>query len=454
MTTIDDLRRRTDEQLSRLLADLADLIRIPSVSAPAFDQAQVRSSAEAVAALLREAGLPSVEILHVQGADGRPGAPAVVAHRPAPDGAPTVLLYAHHDVQPPGSPEAWSSPPFEPVEREGRLYGRGSSDDKGGIATHLGALRVLGADLGVGVTVFVEGEEEIGSPTFRTFLETYREKLAADVIVVADSANWRVGVPALTTSLRGLVDCVVEVSVLDHAVHSGLFGGPVLDALTCAARLVTTLHDDAGNVAVEGLVRADDTDVDYPEEQFRSEAGILDGVALAGTGALASRLWTAPALSVIGIDAPSVAESSNTIVPSARLKLSLRIAPGDDPARAEAALIGHLQHHTPPWARVSVVPGERGRPIALSGEGPVADAARWALAGAWEHEPVHIGIGGSIPFIADLTDLYPQADILVTGVGDPESRAHGADESLDLGELRRAVLAEALLLHRLADAAR
>ena len=451
--TPDLLASRTAAEFPGVRRDLEALVRIPSVSAPAFDAEHLESSAAAVADLLRGAGLPEVEIVRVDGPDGVPGAPAVLAHRPAPAGAPTVLLYAHHDVQPPGDPAAWTSPAFEPTERDGRLYGRGAADDKAGIMAHVGALRVLGEDLGVGITVFSEGEEEVGSPTFGTFLETYRDRLEADVIIVADSANWKVGVPGLTTSLRGLVDCTVEVSVLEHGVHSGMFGGPVLDAVTLLSRLVATLHDDDGNVAVAGLAAGEAADLDYPEAQFRADAGVLDGVRLSGTGRLTSRLWTRPAISVIGIDATDVAHSSNTIIPSARAKLSMRIAPGDDPAAAEAALVRHLQDNAPFGARVRVEPGERGESFAAPEDSEAMRAARWAFATAWGTEPVDLGVGGSIPFIADLAVAYPDAAVLVTGVEDPDSRAHGVDESVHLAELERVVHAEALLLARLAGQA-
>jgi cysteinylglycine-S-conjugate dipeptidase len=448
----DDLRARVAAAFPRLRSDLEQLVRIPSVSSAAFDPAHVDAAAEAVAALLRDAGLPEVEVLQVTRPDGVVGRPAVVGRRPAQDGAPTVLLYAHHDVQPPGRAEDWSTPPFEPTEKAGRLYGRGAADDKAGVIAHVGALRVLGDSLGVGVTVFVEGEEEAGSPTFAHFLDQYQDRLRADVIVVADSTNWRVGVPALTTSLRGLVDCVVEVAVLEHAVHSGMYGGPVLDAPTLLARLIATLHDDDGEVAVAGLQPAAEPSVDYDEAAFRADASVLPGVRLAGSGTLTGRLWTKPALSVIGIDATSVAEASNTIAPRARAKLSLRIPPGQDPVAAAAALRAHLESHAPFGARVTVEDGELGKPFQAPTDSPAMRAARAAFAEAWGTEPVDIGVGGSIPFIADLLEVYPEAAILVTGVEDPDSRAHGADESVHLGELEKVVLAEALLLQRLATA--
>ena len=449
-TDVTALRRRVADAFPALRGDLEALVRIPSVSNPVFDQAPLAASASAVAELLRGAGLPQVQILTATRADGLVSRPAVVARRPAPAGAPTVLLYAHHDVQPPGAPESWHTDPYEPTERDGRLYGRGAADDKAGIIAHVGALRVLGDELGVGVTVFVEGEEEIGSPTFVDFLTEHRDLLAADVIVVADSANWKVGVPGLTTSLRGLVDCEVEVTALEHAVHSGMFGGPVLDAPTLLARLIATLHDDAGDVAVQGLISAAEPSVDYDEADFRADAAVLPGVRLAGTGSLSGRLWTKPALSVIGFDATSVAQATNTIAPSATAKLSLRIPPGQEPAAAAQALRTHLETHAPFGARVTVRDGELGKAFQAPVDSAAMRTARRAFADAWGTEPVDIGLGGSIPFIADLLDVFPDAAILVTGVEDPDSRAHSGDESVHLGELANVVLAEVLLLSRLA----
>ena len=438
---VAELRGRVHDGFPALRTDLEALVRIPSVSNPEFDQAEVAASAAAVARLLAGAGL-DVQTLQVPG-----GRPAVVGRRPAPPGAPTVLLYAHHDVQPAAG--GWRTDPFDPVEVDGRLYGRGAADDKAGVVVHVGALRALGADRRVGVTVFVEGEEEIGSPTFGAFLAAHRDLLAADVIVVADSVNWQVGVPALTTSLRGLVDLVVEVAVAEHPVHSGMFGGPVLDAVTLLARLVATLHDDRGDVAVPGLRNAPDPVVDYDPAQLRTDAALLDGVPTVGSGPLAAHLWTRPAIGVIGLDAPAVATSSNVIVPVASAKLSLRIPPGQDPVEARDALVAHLHAHAPFGARVRVSDGETGRPFAASADSTAMRAARAAFAAAWGRAPVDVGVGGSIPFVADLAETFPDAAIIVTGVEDPSSAAHGPDESVHLGDLARAVLAETLLLDAL-----
>ena len=442
------LEQRVTDVLPSVRADLEALVRIPSVSALPAHAADVQRSAEATAALFAAEGF-EVELLTVEG-----GAPAVVARKPAPEGRPTVLLYAHHDVQPTGDPAGWSSPPFEPTERGDRLFGRGAADDKAGIAAHLAAVRAHGGELPVGVTVLVEGEEEIGSPTLDAFLAAHRELLRADVIVIADSANWDIGTPALTTSLRGLIDCVVEVRVLDHGVHSGMWGGAVPDALTALARLLATLHDERGDVAVAGLHATPASAVDYPEDRLRAEAGVTDGVALIGSGTLVERLWTRPALAVIGIDATSVAESSNTLTPVARAKVSVRLAPGDTTVNGMAALVRHLEEHAPWGARVTVTEGDRGEPTRIDASGPAYDAARAAFREAWGGtEPVDIGVGGSIPFIAAFREAYPEAAVLVTGVEDPDTRAHGADEGLHLGEFARVCLAEALLLRNLADSA-
>jgi acetylornithine deacetylase/succinyl-diaminopimelate desuccinylase-like protein len=381
------------------------------------------------------------------------GAPAVIARHPAPEGAPTVLLYAHHDVQPEGDTALWSSEPFEPEERNGRLFGRGAADDKAGIAAHLAAFRAHDGAPPVGVTVFIEGEEESGSKSLPALLEKYRDRLAADVIVIADSTNWDIGAPALTTSLRGLADCVVEVRTLEHAVHSGMWGGVVPDALTVLARLLSTLHDEAGDVAIDGLTETPASELDYPEDRLRAESSLLPGVRMIGSGSVVQRLWTKPAVAVLAIDAPAVRSVSNTLVPVARAVVSLRVAPGDDAIRAREVLCRHLEQHVSWGAQVTVTPGDVGQPYRVDAQGPAYEAARTAFRDAWDGtEPVDIGVGGSIPFIAEFAQAYPDAAKLVTGVEDPDTRAHGTDESLHLGEFARVCTAEALLLSRVAQA--
>ena len=439
---IGALTTRVSEMLPTLRADLEGLARIPSVSLPAFDQSEVDRSADAVAALLRAEGL-EVEIVR----EG--GAPAVIAHADGPPGSPTVTLYAHHDVQPPGDAALWASPPFTPTERDGRLYGRGVADDKAGIVAHLAALRAHRDRLPVGVTVFVEGEEEVGSESLPDILDRHGEKLRADAIVLADSGNWEIGLPALTTTLRGLVRAVVTVSTLDHGVHSGMFGGAVPDAMSALIRVLASLHDDEGNVAVAGLQATSAAALAFDEPRLRAESGLLDGVRLIGSGPLLDRLWTKPSLTTIGIDAPSVERASNTLLPTAAAKVSLRIAPQEDPAAAFELLAAHIERHTPWGARVEVALADAGAGFAAETAGPVYDQARAAFTDAWGVHPVDMGVGGSIPFVAAFAERFPQAAILVTGVEDPDSRAHGANESLHLDEFRRACVAEAILLARL-----
>jgi acetylornithine deacetylase/succinyl-diaminopimelate desuccinylase-like protein len=443
--TTDSVRTEVRRLMPALRQDLENLVRIESVSADPARATEVWRCADAVADLFRAEGFAEVDIVSADG-----GGPAVLGLKSGPEGAPTVLLYAHHDVQPENDHADWDSPPFEPTERGDRLYGRGAADDKAGIAAHLGALRVLGDDLPVTVKVIVEGEEEVGSNTLPTLLAEHRDKLEADVIVIADSGNWDIGEPALTTSLRGLVRMYVEVRTLDHGVHSGMWGGVVPDALITLSRLLATLHDDAGNVAVEGLVGGPAADVTYPEERARAESGIAQGVGWIGEGSMVERLWTKPSLSVIGIDAPVAQGASNTLVPSARAFVSLRIAPGDSTANATERLREHVEKHVPWGAQVTCTLADKGEPIVIDATGPAYDAARAAFTEAWDGtEPVDMGVGGSIPFIAEFLDTFPGASVLVTGVEDPDTRAHGANEGLHLAEFERVVVAEALLLRNL-----
>ncbi len=439
---IQTIRDRVRDLMPGVRADLEALTRIPSVSLDSFDQAQVQRSAEATAELLRAEGL-DVEIV----SEG--GRPAVIGHVAGPEGSPTVLLYAHHDVQPPGALEDWDTDPFEPTERDGRLYGRGAADDKAGVMAHVAALRAHAGELPCSVRIFVEGEEEIASESLPRILSEHGDKLEADAIVLADSLNWAIGTPALTTTLRGSIRAVVTVRTLDHGVHSGMFGGACPDALTTLARLLATLHDDQGDVAIEGLKATDAPELDYDEARLREESGLLPGTELIGTGSILSRLWTKPAAVVIGIDAPAVDEAGNVLNASARAKINLRLHPQEDPQDAWAALQRHLADYAPWGATVEVELDEQGWGFAADAQGPVYDQARAAFADAWGTDPVDVGIGGSIPFVQAFAERFPDAAILVTGVEDPDTRAHGANESLHLGEFERTCAAEALLLARL-----
>ncbi len=425
---------------------LEELVRLPSVSAdPAAD---LRQSAAATADLFHAAGMPDVEII-----DSIPGGqPAVLASYPAAPGRPTVLLYAHHDVQPAGDLREWTSPPFTPEERQGRLYGRGVADNKAGIAAHLAAVLAHRGAMPVGVTVLVEGEEEITSPTLGALLDKYHDRLAADLIVLADSENLELGTPAFTTSLRGTAACIVELRMLETAVHSGVFGGAAPDALTALCRLLATLHDDRGDVAVAGLLAAEAPRFDYPEQTFRAEAGLLEGVELTGSGNVAGRLWARPAATVLAIDATPVSRASNVLAAGARAKVGLRVAPGDDAGRAAAALAEHLDRHAPWGGRVTVEITDIAQPHHVDTSGWQFDVARRAYGEAYGRGVVQVGSGGSIPFVAEFTSAFPTAAVLITSAGaDNHSRPHGIDESIDIGEFERACLAEALLIEKLAE---
>jgi acetylornithine deacetylase/succinyl-diaminopimelate desuccinylase-like protein len=436
---IDALTARVRALTPWLRATLEGLVRQPSIST-GTDSPALRDAAERVATLFREAGA-GARLLELPGAP-----PAVFAEAAGPEGAPSVLLYAHYDVQPAGDLAAWSSPPFAPVERDGRLYGRGASDDKAGIVMHLGALHAFEGRPPVHLKVLIEGEEELGSPHLAAFLRAHRDTLRADVIVIADLEHPGVGQPALTTSLRGVIDCVVEVRVLEAGVHSGQFGGPLPDALTALARLLATLHRDDGTPAIDGL-HASHPGVPGPTEaEVRAHAGVVPGVQLLGAGTLGDRLWRGPAISVLAIDAPAVADAVNLLVPAARAKVSVRLAPGDDPARAMDALVAHIETHAPWGVHVNVTRGASAWPFELDPSGPAYDAFRAGMRAAWGADAAAVGVGGTVPFVAEFARTFPEATIVLTGVGEPSSRIHGPDESQDLRELERNALAEAIAL--------
>lgn len=427
----------------RLIADLAALIRIPSVSWEGFDAHEVERSADAVRLLLLDTGLfDSVGIYRHDG-----GKPAVIARREPLPGAPTVVLYAHHDVQPPGDSGHWDSGAFEPVVRHGRLFARGSADDKAGIAVHLAALRALWRvrgpeDIALGIVVFVEGEEEIGSPSFAGFLTEHRALLAGDVIVVADSDNPSTSVPAITTSLRGNVTATLTVRTLDHAVHSGMFGGVLPDAITAFAVLAATFYDPNGAVAIEGL-QAPGGDAQASNELM---PGALPGVAQLGRGSVADRLWHQAAVTITGIDAPSVMNASNTLLAEVSAKLSLRVPPGCAAGDALVALEQHIERYIPFGAHWGLGDVSLGEPFSMGQDAPALRACAEALEEAFGAPAVFQGVGGSIPFISQLAEEFPGAQIVVTGVEDPDTRAHSPNESLHLGVLWRAALGELLFL--------
>jgi len=426
-------------------SELDRLVRIPSVSAAGFDARHVRRSARATAAWLRRSGFRDARLLETEGSH-----PAVYGTIRGPSGSPRILLYAHHDVQPPGYAELWESPPFEPTERGGRLFGRGTADDKAGIAVHAAAIKAWAGRPPLDVAIFVEGEEETGSIHLPGFLSNYKELLQADAIVIADCSNWAIGQPTLITSLRGIVDCAVEVRTLDHAVHSGKYGGPVPDALTVLCRLISTLHDAAGNVAVKGLHTGPPHPVSMKASRLRQVVGLRPEVQFLGEGPLTQQMWASPAVAVLGIDAPPVAGAAHKIVPWARAGISVRLAPGDNTERAFHALEEHLRRHAPWNAEVVVTPDHQSQPHRINASGPAFDAFRRACTDTWGRPPVEAGSGGSLPLVGALAETYPDMAMLLTGVDDPESKAHAENESVHLGELQKCCVNEALLLGYLA----
>ncbi len=435
-----DLRPKVRASMAEVRSGLERLARIPSMSAAGYDAAPVQRSAELTAELFKAAGVDARVV-------GRQGAhPAVVGRVPGPPGTPTVLLYAHHDVQPPGPRDRWQTDPFEPTERDGRLYGRGTADDKAGIATHLAALRAYGGTPPCGVAIFVEGEEESGSAHLMDYLVAERATLDCDAVIIADSSNWRIGRPAITTTLRGNALVTVEVRVADHAVHSGAYGGAVPDALMALTRVLASLHDDQGRVAVKGLKHSDTDGLDLTEKELRGYVGSRPSVKLIGDGSITSRMWTKPSISIIGLDATSVQEASNTLWPVATARLSMRVPPGQDAKAAQDALVSHLETHIPWGAELTITRGPTGEAFTGATTGPAYAALKAALGAAWGTEAIDIGQGGSIPFLFDFARTFPGAALLVTGVEDPASNAHSENESLHLGEFENVCVAEATFL--------
>ena len=444
MTT--PIRLFVEEDAARIRDELELLVRIPSVSAPGYPEAEVRRSADTVASLLSASGLDNVRLLDIDGAH-----PAVYGEILGPVDAPTVLLYAHHDVQPPGPDDDWDTTPFEPFERDGRVFGRGSADDKAGIVLHLASIRALGDDIPVTIKVFIEGEEEIGSPHLAGFLDEYGKLLKSDVIVIGDSGNWRVGEPTLTTSLRGLVDCIVTTQTLQHPVHSGSFGGTYPDANTVLARVLASLHNDDGSVAVEGLVEYDADPLDLTEEELASQMRPVGDLELIGRGSLTSRLWTRPSISVLAIDSVPINEAINQLVPVASAKVSMRIAPGQDPEAAMNALVSHIEAAAPWGAQVKVQRGAMGAAIDIATDGPAFDAYRDGMREGYGRQPIEAGMGGSIPFVAELSNLYPEAALLLIGVADPTSQYHAPNESVEFADIISAAIAQSIAIGRLGE---
>ncbi|MFP3882376.1 MAG: M20/M25/M40 family metallo-hydrolase [Actinomycetota bacterium] len=443
----DDLKSAVAADMPRLKELLSTLVRMKSVSADGYDPAAVRETGESIVGMLEEAGFDNAQLL-----ESSNGHPAVFAEKPGPEGAPKVLLYAHYDVQPPGPIEEWETGPFDPVERNGRLYGRGVSDDKAGIVMHLGAIAAHGEDLPVGVQLFLEGEEEAGSVGLPEILDKNSDLLDPDVIVIGDGSNWDVGTPAFISSLRGIVGVKLELRTLESAVHSGMYGGVFPDALMALSRLLASLHDDDGNVAVEGLVSKEvEEPLDFSEELARAQTGAVPGLQQIGEGSIQSRLWTRPAISILAIDAPPVSEAINQLVPVARAKVSMRIAPGENTANALAALKSHLEAHVPWGAELKFFHEESGDATVLGSDNYAVEIWKEAFKEGFGKEAVNMGAGGSIPFIATFSEMFPDAPILVVGCTDPTSAYHAPNESQDLADLEKATLTEAVAFRLLAE---
>ncbi|MER6604141.1 M20/M25/M40 family metallo-hydrolase [Streptomyces parvus] len=437
--------------MPRAREELAELVAFQSVADPAvFPKSECEGAANWVADALRAEGFTDVALL-----DTPDGTQSVYGYLPGPAGAPTVLLYAHYDVQPPLDESAWISPPFELTERDGRWYGRGAADCKGGFIMHLLALRALKADGGVPVSVKViaEGSEEQGTGGLERYAEAHPELLRADTIVIGDTGNFRVGLPTVTATLRGMTMLRVQLDTLEGNLHSGQFGGAAPDALAAMIQLLASLRAEDGTTTVDGLTGDADWDgIQYPEAEFRQDAKVLDGVELIGTGTVADRIWARPAVTVIGIDCPAVVGATPSVQASARAQISLRVPPGHDAAEATKLLTAHLESRAPWGARVKVEQVGQGQPFRADMSSPayqaMADAMRDAYPG---QEMQSSGMGGSIPLCNTLAGLYPEAEILLIGLSEPEAQIHAVNESVSPEELERMSVAEALFLRNYAE---
>lgn len=445
------LRERVRELMPDLTRELVELVAIPSVSVrghPASTHPDLAAACDHVSRLLEQAGCT------VRALDLPETATVVIGEIPPPPGAPTVLLYGHYDVVPAGDESLWEQPPFAATVRDGAVHGRGAADSKGNIIALVGALRAWQGRPPVGITVVVEGMEEVGGAAFTRYPIDHPDEFASDVVVVADMGNIRPGLPTLTVGLRGMANVVVEVRTLGSAKHSGQYGGAAPDALLTLLHALATLHDAAGDVAVAGLRREEWTGDGPGEDEFRGLAEIVEGVPLIGTGTLGSRVWSGPAITVIGMDVASVDHALNAVVPHARAKLNLRVHPAQDPVEAQEALVRHLREAMPFGVALDVQAQETGHGYAARVDGPTYDAARAAWADAWGAPTVHGGAGGSIPVVQSLHTAVPGADIVLGGVADGYANIHGPNERVLLDEVERATVAVAELLGRLAEPGR
>jgi acetylornithine deacetylase/succinyl-diaminopimelate desuccinylase-like protein len=441
-----DLRDRIAGLMPGVRDELAEIVAIPSVAdARLYPPAECARAAEWVRGRFAGVGFDDAHL-----AETADGSLAVLGSRRCADPrAPTVLLYAHYDVQPPLGEAAWRTPPFRLTESGGRWYGRGTADCKGNLLVHLTALRALGDDVPVHLRVVVEGSEEQGTGGLEAYVADHADELRADAVLVCDTGNAAVGQPAVTVSLRGLVDAVVTVTALDSALHSGVFGGAAPDALAALIAVLATLRDARGNTTVTGLA-ADQgwTGAAYPAEQFRRDAGLPAGAPLLGDGSVPEMLWARPAVTVLGIDCPSVQGSTAAIVPRAAARVSLRIPPGTAPDAAAAALVAHLRAVAPWGVGVAVEVRSTGAPFRTAVDGPATTTMTTAMREAYDLPATTLGQGGSIPLCTVLAEVLPGAELVLMGVEEPLTRIHATDESVDPREIAAMALTEALFLQR------
>jgi len=441
-----EMRAKVKAMMPEVLEDLGSLVKLPSIAFPGFPSEPVVACAQAVVDILKRYGATDAKLLELPG-----GYSAAWAEVKGPEGAPTVLMYGHYDVQPAPAEQSWVSDPWAPTVRDGRIFGRGAADDKSGVIINAASLRVFDGKPPVNVKIILEGEEETVSH-LETFVENNPELFDCDVFIIADMGNLKVGEPILTTALRGDVSCTVEVRTLDHALHSGVFGGPAPDALMALIRMCASLVDEEGTVAVPDVDAFEWPGADLPADVFRANAGMLDGVDLIGKGTIGTRLWSKPSINVIGIDAPTVMEASNILIPTATAKVSMRIVPGADPDVEIDKLMSYLRSIAPWNAHVKVERVKALNAFQAPTDGPGVAAARAAMKAAFGAEVGEAGSGGSIPLLGSFAKAAPNAEFVLWGAEDMAlSRIHGGNESVDPKEIEDLIMAQALLMQGLAQ---
>lgn len=443
------LTQTVNALMPALKADLARLVAIPSVSEwgfPEHTRPALLEAHDAVADLLRDAGVQNISALELPGT-----APIITGEIPGPQDAPTVLLYSHYDTVAAGDETAWTSPPFQATERDGAIFGRGTADTKANILVHIGALRAWGGRPPVNVKVLIEGQEEVGSPLEEGYPTQNPEVFRADAILVADGGSIRAGQPSLTISLRGDARVTVEVRTLAGNKHSGQYGGAAPDALIVLLRALATLWDDKGDLAVAGLLREEWAGETYTDDEFRALAEIEPGLPILGTGGTGSKIWSGPAITVLGIDAPAVEGAPASVQSYARAVLNLRVHPEQPAVDAQAALVAHLTALRPFGVPLTVTAGATGDGFRASSSGPVWDAMVAAMDTAWGGTTVQTATGGAIPLVKAMADAIPEASLFVFGATDSFANIHGPDERVLIEEWRKATLAEALFFHELSE---